>query len=271
MARVPTGIPGFDPLIEGGFIENDVILLIGGPGAGKSTFGAQYLYEGITRYGETGVYITFEETPARIMRNMWRHGWDLERLVKEDKLRIIRADPIAYERYIKKNHTREPGAEADTTTIETVLRQIYASITEIGAKRLFIDSMTSLKITPDPINIRYIILEFIKNIETFDCTTLVTSELNNDPEHFSVEEYLTEGVICLKVFRIGGERIRSVEILKMRGTKHDEVLRPYIMTDHGIVVYPLQSVIGKEADVFSIETLNGRRKPDETGSQRLPG
>ena len=51
MARVPTGIPGFDELIEGGFIENDVILLTGGPGAGKSTFGSQYLYYGrITSY-----------------------------------------------------------------------------------------------------------------------------------------------------------------------------------------------------------------------------
>ncbi len=36
--RVPTGISGFDELIEGGFIEDDIILLTGGPGSGKSTF-----------------------------------------------------------------------------------------------------------------------------------------------------------------------------------------------------------------------------------------
>ncbi|MBN2110312.1 MAG: AAA family ATPase [Methanosarcinaceae archaeon] len=264
MARIPTGIPGFDELIEGGFIENDVILLIGGPGAGKSTFGAQYLYEGITSYYEPGVYITFEETPARIMRNMWRHGWDLERLTKEDKLRIVRADPIAYERYVTKNRDSGPNNEAGTSTIETVLRQIYASVQEIGARRLFIDSMTSLKISPDPVNVRYTILEFIKNIEGFDCTTLITSEVSNDQGHFSVEEYLAEGVICLKVFRIGGERIRAIEILKMRGTKHDEVLRPYVMTDNGIFVYPTQSVIGKEADVFSTELFNSRGTLDET-------
>ncbi|WP_406671033.1 ATPase domain-containing protein [Methanolobus sp. ZRKC4] len=253
MARIATGIPGFDELIEGGFIENDVILLIGGPGAGKSTFGAQYLYEGITSYDEPGVYITFEETPARIMRNMWRHGWDLERLIKEDKLRIIRADPIAYDRYIKK--TMEPDNQGDheNATLETVLKQIYSSVMEIDAKRLFIDSMTSLKISPDPVNVRYIILEFIKNIENFDCTTLITSEMHRETDHFTVEEYLAEGVICLKVFRIGGERIRAIDILKMRGTKHDEVLRPYVMSDHGIFVYPSQSVIGKEADVFSLE------------------
>ncbi|ETA67686.1 MAG: hypothetical protein PWQ51_1196 [Methanolobus sp.] len=252
MARVPTGIPGFDELIEGGFIENDVILLTGGPGAGKSTFGSQYLYSGITQYNEPGVYVTFEETPARIMRNMWRYGWDMERLIKENKLRIIRADPIAYGRYIKK--TLEPDKhDHDNATLETVLKQIYASVKEINAKRLFIDSLTSLKISPDPVDVRHIILEFVKNIESFDCTTLITSEANMNPDHFSVEEYLAEGVICLKVNRIAGERIRSLEILKMRGVKHDEVLRPYVITDKGIIVYSSDSVIGKEADVFSLQ------------------
>ncbi|TQD24047.1 ATPase domain-containing protein [Methanolobus vulcani] len=252
MARVPTGIPGFDKLIEGGFIENDVILLTGGPGAGKSTFGSQYLYAGITSYNEPGVYVTFEETPARIMRNMWRYGWDMERLIKENRLRIIRVDPIAYGRYIKK--TLEPDKQDhDNATLETVLKQIYASMKEINAKRLFIDSLTSLKLSSDPVDVRHIILEFIKNIESFDCTTLITSEMNMNPDNFSVEEYLAEGVICLKVNRIAGERIRSLEILKMRGVKHDEVLRPYVITDNGIFVYSSDSVIGKEADVFSLQ------------------
>ena len=253
MARVPTGIPGFDELIEGGFIENDVILLTGGPGAGKSTFGSQYLYSGIMEHNETGVYVTFEETPARIMRNMWRHGWDMERLIKENRLRIIRADPIAYDRYIKKTMESEREGDHENATLETVLKQIYSSVKEIDAKRLFIDSLTSLKISPDAVHVRHIILEFIKNIESFDCTTLITSEMNKDPENFSVEEYLAEGVICLKVNRIAGERIRSLEILKMRGVKHDEVLRPYVITDRGIVVYSSESVIGKEADVFSLD------------------
>ncbi|MEZ5334766.1 MAG: ATPase domain-containing protein [Methanolobus sp.] len=254
MARVPTGIPGFDELIEGGFIENDVILLTGGPGAGKSTFGSQYLYSGITNYNEPGVYVSFEETPARIMRNMWRHGWDMERLVKENKLRVIRADPIAYGRYIQKNMDPDEKGDHENATLETVLKQIYSSIMEIGAKRLFIDSLTSLKISSDPVSVRHIILEFIKNIESFDCTTLITSEMSKDPDNFSVEEYLAEGVICLKVNRIGGERIRSLEIVKMRGVKHDEVLRPYAIADRGIVVYSSESVIGKEADVFSLES-----------------
>lgn len=271
MLRVPTGIPGFDELIEGGFIENDVILLTGGPGAGKSTFGSQYLYSGITDHNQPGVYVSFEEVPARIMRNMWRHGWDMERLIKENKLRVIRADPIAYSRYIMKNMSSEDNKDNENATLETVLKQIYSTINEIGARRLFIDSLTSLKISSDPVSVRHIILEFIKNIESFDCTTLITSELNKNPDNFSVEEYLAEGVICLKVNRIGGERIRSLEIVKMRGVKHDEMIRPYVIEDKGIVVYSSDSVIGKEADVFSLENslVLGEKEVNESRSERF--
>jgi len=247
--RVPTGIPGFDELIEGGFIEDDVILLTGGPGAGKSTFGIQYLYEGITRYNEAGVYVTFDESPARIMRNMWRHSWDLERLVKENKLRIIRADPLKYSRYIKRSMTDEK-VDAEEMTLEGVLNQIYQNVQQIGAKRLFIDSITTLKISQDPVNIRFMLLEFIKNIENLYCTTLISSEDKYVQDTFNVEEYLAEGVISLNMSRIGNERIRFIEILKMRGVKHDESIHQYRITDAGLVVDPHGSLLSEKADIF---------------------
>lgn len=247
--RVPTGIPGFDELIEGGFIEDDVILLTGGPGAGKSTFGIQYLYEGVTRYNEPGVYVTFDESPARIMRNMWRHNWDLERLIKENKLRIIRTDPLKYSRYIKRLSTDEK-VDAEEKTLESVLTQIYQNVQQIGAKRLFIDSITTLKLSRDPVSVRFILLEFIKNIEGLYCTTLISSESKYGPDTFNVEEYLAEGVISLNVSRIGSERVRSIEILKMRGVKHDESIHPYRITDAGIVIDSHESLLGHKADVF---------------------
>lgn len=41
--RIPTGIPGLDDLIEGGFIPGSVILLTGQTGTGKTVFGTQFL------------------------------------------------------------------------------------------------------------------------------------------------------------------------------------------------------------------------------------
>lgn len=244
MNRVCTSIPGLDDLIEGGFVENDVILITGGPGTGKTTFGIQYLVGGIKDNNEPGIYVSFEETPARVIRNMWRFGWDLEQHVRENMLRIIQVDPIRYKDFIMKEaHSAAIQLKPEGNMLKSTLDQVQLMIKEIKARRLFIDSITSLKISPDESMVRFTIMEMIKNLEKLDCTTLLSSEIIKENSSFSVEEYLCEGVIKLHVFRIGGNREKAIEILKMRGVKHDEIMHPYTIIDNGIVVFPTDSVI----------------------------
>jgi len=245
MTRVPTSIEGFDELIGGGFNEGDVMLITGGPGTGKTTFGIEFLYNGITKHGERGVFVTMEENPSHVIKNMWQYGWDLERLVKENKLRIIKVDPIAYGTYIKKaieSHDDNVHMDVGTAVIESIVLQIQKQINEIGASRMFIDSITSLKLATDPTTIRHTILELVRNIENMSCTTILSSEYNTANEQFMVEEYLAEGVIRLHIFRVGGEKIRAIEVLKMRGIKHDEQTHPYAIEDNGFVVYPTEKI-----------------------------
>jgi KaiC/GvpD/RAD55 family RecA-like ATPase len=53
----------------------------------------------------------------------------------------------------------------------------------------------------------------------------------------SDEEFLCHGVIVFHVLREGGQLIRAVQIEKMRGTAHDQQIRPYRITNKGLVVY----------------------------------
>jgi KaiC/GvpD/RAD55 family RecA-like ATPase len=89
--RVPTGIPGFDELCSGGILRNRSYLLSGTAGAGKTIFGLQYLYNGITKYGENGIYIATEERPEQVRENVKQFGWDFEALEEEGKLAILDA------------------------------------------------------------------------------------------------------------------------------------------------------------------------------------
>ncbi|MFW9944179.1 MAG: ATPase domain-containing protein, partial [Candidatus Sifarchaeia archaeon] len=91
--RVNTGIPGLDDLIEGGFPRGDIILVAGRAGTGKSILVNQFLYKGVTEYGEPGVLVTLEEPPHLIRRNMMRFGMDLAALEKEGKLSIVDLSP----------------------------------------------------------------------------------------------------------------------------------------------------------------------------------
>jgi KaiC/GvpD/RAD55 family RecA-like ATPase len=93
-------------------------------------------------------------------------------------------------------------------------------------------------------------MELIKNLENLGCTTMLSSEITSGAlayESFSVEEYLSEVVIRMHVVRVAGGRIRAIEVLKMRGGKHDDMLRPYAITDAGMVVYPRETIIDSDA------------------------
>jgi len=244
MSRTITSIPGFDELIEGGFVENDVILVTGGPGAGKTTFGIQYLMGGIIEQDQPGIYVTMEETPIRVIRNMWRFGWDMEKFVRENMLRIVQVNPVQFKDFIKpESHSSTIKVDAEGYMLENMMNQVQSMIKEISAKRLFIDSITSLKISTSESMVRFTIMEMIKNLENLDCTTLLSSEIKGNDGDFTVEEYLSEGVIKLHVIRTGMNKERAIEILKMRGVKHDELLHPYSITEMGIIIHPNDSVI----------------------------
>lgn len=255
MGKVKTAIPGLDELIEGGYVENDVIIVTGGPGAGKTTFGIQYLVGGAISYNEPGVLVVMEETPSRMIRDMWRFGWDIEKLVAQKKIKIIYADPFKYTKFVKTPDSSPIGIVAATKNVGDIFKQIQTEVESIKAKRVFIDSITSIKLASEERDVRQIVSEFIKNLEFLDCTTLMTSEIQ-DTEMFSVEEYLSSGVIKLHVFRVGGSRVRAIEILKMRGVKHDETLHPYDIQEKGIVIHPGETVMID--DVNLLDTVGAK-------------
>ena len=86
--RVPTGISGLDDAMSGGLLESSINLLSGSPGSGKSILAMQFLINGILKYNEPGVYITFEEEKESLVRNMKKFGWDINKLEKDGKLEV---------------------------------------------------------------------------------------------------------------------------------------------------------------------------------------
>jgi KaiC/GvpD/RAD55 family RecA-like ATPase len=90
MQRIPTGIPGLDELIEGGFPEGASILLSGGPGSGKTIGAMQFIYEGARTYNEPGIYVTMESNLKDITWNMQRFQWDIKSLQEKNLMKIYR-------------------------------------------------------------------------------------------------------------------------------------------------------------------------------------
>ena len=63
---VLTGIPGVDEMLGGGLPRTSVTIVSGSPGIGKSNFAMQFIYNGITKYNEPGIYLTVEDVPINV-------------------------------------------------------------------------------------------------------------------------------------------------------------------------------------------------------------
>lgn len=247
--RVRTGITGLDDLIEGGLPRGYCYTLVGGPGVGKTIFSVQFLYNGATKYGENGIYLTFDEPPDSIKTNAKRFGIDLEELEKAGKLVIIDAHPIRMG--LGKYAIRAPLVFGTPDfNIGSVLSLLNKARKKIGAKRIVVDSLTSLMMQyKDPFTVRREVLTLMKTLSESDgCTSILLSESPEEREgtsRYEVETFLAQGVIILHNMLMKDTRIRAIEIRKMRGTKHSGRMYPFRITDRGIEVLPEERLYGE--------------------------
>ncbi len=233
--RVKTGIPGLDELIEGGFPRGDTILIAGKAGTGKSILATQFVYRGAVDYKEAGVLVTLEEPPHLIKRNMLRFGMNLERLEKDGMLAIVdlspsKPSPVMIEEY----------PSFDLSGLEAI---ILNRVRKLNAKRVVIDtiSIMAYKFKSRDI-LREEFFKLCAHITTAGATLLLTSEIPAQDTGlgvFDIEAFLASGVIVLYNEKISDtSRSRSIEVLKLRGSKHSSRIHSMRITDEGIRVWP---------------------------------
>src|SRR3954452_14996753 len=93
--KAPTGILGFDEITGGGLPAGRPTLVCGGPGCGKTLFAMQFLVAGATRFGEPGVFMSFEEPSDDLAKNVASLGFDLDDLTARG---LISMDRVVIER-----------------------------------------------------------------------------------------------------------------------------------------------------------------------------
>ncbi|WP_135610109.1 ATPase domain-containing protein [Methanococcoides sp. AM1] len=240
MNRVKTGIPGFDELCGGGIIRDRTYLISGTSGAGKTNFSVQYIYNGITKYGENGIIVATEERPEQIRENVLKFGWDLQALEDEGKLIII--DACSTKIGIP---SQEKYVDVRPFDTRSMMDQIIASQEEINAKRALIDSTTSISFyLHDPAKIRVELLKLSTTLEVIGLTSMMTCEIINEkePARFGVETFVTDGTFVLHYDMRETVRTRTIEVFKMRGSDHSKKLHPYDITSEGFVIHPHEEV-----------------------------
>jgi circadian clock protein KaiC len=234
LAKVKTGINGFDDISFGGLPKGRSTLISGTSGSGKTIFATQFLYEGINQFNEPGVFVTFEEKTLDLKHNVRSFGWDLADLEKQDQWRFIDAS-IAFE-----NETKVIG-EYD---LEGLMIRMLDAVKEIKAKRIVLDSIGSLfHYFEDPSTIRRELFKILSTLKKKNLVVLLTSERLEEygsVSRFGVEEYIADNVLILRNVLENEKRRRTIEILKYRGSLHSAGEQSFVINAaSGIHIIPL--------------------------------
>ncbi|MBI4044024.1 MAG: AAA family ATPase [Candidatus Diapherotrites archaeon] len=235
MQRIPTGIPGFDELIEGGLPEGRSFLVSGSTGTGKTILTMQFVFEGIRKYKEPGIYVTLDERPNLLREDMLRFGWDLRKAENENQLQIIDGSVARIGMPSDEEFSISAGFDLDRLLVE-----VMRNARRIGAKRIVLDSIPALGFNYENENeVRKAILKISYMLERTGVTALLVTEVPEGSGQYSkygVEEYVVDGIIVLHYASVGAQGNRTIHVRKMRATKHSEALHPLSITAKGIMV-----------------------------------
>ena len=259
---IKTGVRGLDEILLGGIPRTNVVLLQGVTGSGKTLMGLEFIYNGITQYGEPGIIVVFETSPNKLVRDAAGFGWNLDELQDQKKLQIVFTTPQVFDQELR---------SADSLLLETA--------NEMGAKRIFVDGIGMLNRDVDGSKAerggyRELLQQLIESLNRESLTAILSLELGSAPNSMAtveITDFLADTVIQLGRERKGRRMQRSLEVLKSRGQDYESGEHTlHIRGGQGLQIYrrvqapsrtgskqptssTMRSVIGVEA----VDTLIG--------------
>jgi circadian clock protein KaiC len=233
--RCVTGVDGLDTILYGGIPRSNTVLLTGSCGTGKTSLALEFLMHGAVK-GENSLFVSVTENSDKLLQNIIPYKFFDRSLVKSGKLVFIDM-PIMYERL---GLTK---AELSMEEIELLVNSLASLAKELQTKRLVVDSITSVcyKLKTSE-KIRDFILKLSKALSDLGCTSILVGEVTADSSSYStfgVEEAIADGIILMANMERRGDLLRTLQVIKMRGTMHSRAKYVLDLTPVGVLLVPL--------------------------------
>jgi KaiC/GvpD/RAD55 family RecA-like ATPase len=230
LARIKSGIPGLDEMINNGFPENSVILIYGPPKCGKTIFSTQFLFSGLEQE-EPSIY-AITGLPLKQLKQMMRElGFTITPY--EEKGFIFYIDLF----------TVQSGSAENAVDTEIVRNVLPHEMTEfmiafsdglkkLGTKalrvRVILDGLTEF-VETNPEVLKRAAKVLIARCKQANATTLMTyTEGTADPRTETIFKSMVDGAIHLD-----GRGTMLVESMPMTPCP---IELKYRITEKGVVV-----------------------------------
>lgn len=245
VTHVKTGVDGLDTLLGGGFMARSSVLLSGNPGTGKSIFGIQYLYYGVSSEDQRGIYVSFEEDADDIREAAESVGFeDWESYVESGDITV----------YDKRQMLRDHD-------FSSALDQLLDALEADSYDRLVLDSLSMFQLFfEDEQEERTYLLKFTDILKEYGLTSVLINEQGAVfPEtEIGLENFLSDGNIYFIQTPTESGVNRYVWVAKMRKQDIDTDIYPLEIGEGGITVHD-------QAGGFSMMG-GGRAEPSTPGS-----
>ncbi len=232
LPKTPIGIDGLDDLTLGGLPTGRPTLLCGDAGCGKTLLAATFLVNGATKFGETGVFMSFEERAEDLVANVASLGYELDRLVRERRLAI--------------DHVRVERSEIEQSgdyDLEGLFVRLGHAIDSVGARRVVLDTIEALfSGLADTTILRAELRRLFGWLKDRGVTAIITAERGEGQlTRYGIEEYVSDCVILLDNRVQDQITTRRLRVVKYRGSAHGTNEYPFLIDAEGISVMPITS------------------------------
>ncbi|KQT19050.1 circadian clock protein KaiC [Methylobacterium sp. Leaf399] len=228
-APVPSGVPGLDQVLSGGYAGQRAHLIEGRPGCGKTTLGMQFLMDGVAR-GERGLYITLSESRRELMSVAERHGWSL------DGIDIYELVPPELSLDSEKQQSLVHSSDLELG--ETV-QMALAEIERVKPVRVVFDSLSEIRLlSQGSLRYRRQVLALKSYFLLNNATVLMLDDLSSDDDDLNLHS-ISHAVIRLEqITPAYGTSRRRLNVIKMRGARYQAGYHDFLIQEGGVRVFP---------------------------------
>lgn len=226
---ISTGIDGLDHVLGGGFIADQVYLIEGTPGAGKTTMALQFMLEGV-RLGEPTLYITMSETAAELRAVAASHGWSLDNIfIRELIPGAAAADP-------NDQYTMFHPAEVE---LGLTVKAIVDDLARVQPRRAVIDSLAELRLMGgNTLRYRRQVVALKQHFAGRGCTLLLLDDSPGQDSDATVHTVVHGAVGLEQVRSEYGNDHRRLRVSKFRGRQFRAGSHDYTIQRGGLKVFP---------------------------------
>jgi len=216
-ARVSSGIPALDEMLDHGYQPGTSTLLAGPSGSGKTLMGLHFIFNG-ARQGEPGVIASLQENRTQLQRVTAGFGWSLN----EPHVEMMYRSPV-------------------DIYIDEWVFELIQTVERTGAKRVLIDSLADLQLTvTDRTRFQEFTYSLVQRFSQQGVSVMMTME---SPELFQAQRlsesavsHLSDNVVLLSYVQGHNSINRAMTVIKSRASHHQSAICPFTIGPVGITL-----------------------------------